>query len=793
MKNKLLINILIVLIFCISVLYAQGQVYDKVKINIKSNEDIQKIGQLGIPLDGCYIKKNEYIVGEFSKDDIEKIKANGFYVETLITDVSSYYEKRNNSTIDTLSYKKKDIENAFCLNDNYPTPSYFSLGSVGGYYSYNEIVAQLDSMRQRFPNLVSSKQALTPLTIEGRTIWYIKISDNPDVNENEPKVLYTGLTHAREPMGMQQLFFFAYYLLENYATNPEIKYLVDNLEIYIIPCVNPDGWALNQTTNPNGGGMHRKNCRQTGASNYGIDLNRNFGYMWGYDNTGSSPNIEAENYRGTAAFSEPETQAIKNFTEQMQFKFIIDYHCYSNVLLYPWGYTNAVTPDNSTFRNYSELMTYLNGFFYGTPIEGIGYTANGGSFDWFYGEQSTKPKIIAWSPEAGNPNDGFYPASNRIVAIAKSFMDMNMYLARFAVAYADIKDLSNRFVQTSDYIKFQLYNVGVNNPAQFTVSLVPISQGLNVLTPSKLFSNLSLFDQRIDSFQVSINPGINDGTILNYVYKIETPQGYYYTDTFSVVKGLPVTLFTENGNSITQWTSTTWNTTTNDYHSAPKSITDSPSGNYPENTTRTITLNNSISLANCFYAELTFWAKWDIEPLADYVQLQISTNNGSTWQPLCGKWTNASFLNTNMGQPIYEGQRDKWVQERIILNDYLGQNIKLRFVLKSSFSYTMQNDGFYFDDMQVDVILNPSFNEHFTLQNFQIVPNPSYGEIIIKCNKNYNGKLKIATPLGQIVKEINIIPEESSHLELKDLKGLYFLWVEYENKEFTKPQRIIFK
>ncbi len=364
-------------------------------------------------------------------------------------------------------------------------------------------------MRQRFPHLVSAKQALTPLTIEGRTIWYIKISDNPDANENEPKVLYTGLIHAREPMGMQQLFFFAYYLLENYATNPEIKYLIDNLEIYIIPCVNPDGWVLNQTTNPNGGGMHRKNCRQTGANNYGVDLNRNFGYMWGYDNTGSSPNIEAENYRGTEAFSEPETQAIKNFTEQMQFKFIIDYHCYSNVLLYPWAYTNAITPDDTIFRAYSELMTYLSWLFYGTPIEAIGYTANGGSFDWFYGEQSTKPKIFAWSPEAGNPNDGFYPISSRIQYIAKLFMDMNMYLLRFAVTYADIKDLSNRFLQTSDYIKFQLYNIGINNPAQFTVSLVPISQGLNVLTPAKLFSNSSLFDQRIDSFQVSIRVQIS--------------------------------------------------------------------------------------------------------------------------------------------------------------------------------------------------------------------------------------------------------------------------------------------
>ncbi len=190
--------------------------------------------------------------------------------------------------------------------------------------------------------------------------------------------------------------------------------------------------------------------------------------------------------------------------------------------------------------------------------------------------------------------------------------------------------------------------------------------------------------------------------------------------------------------------------------------------------------------------ELSFWAKWDIEPLADYVQLQISTDNGNTWQPLCGKWTNPSFLNTNMGQPIYEGQRDKWVQERIILNDYLGQNIKLRFVLKSSFSYTMQNDGFYFDDLQVDAILNSSFNKPNEWQNVQIIPNPSYGEIIIM-NNNLKGKLKISSPLGQIIKEIPISAQDKNIVEIKDLKGLYFLWIEYENQKYTESQWIIFK
>ncbi len=118
----------------------------------------------------------------------------------------------------------------------------------------------------------------------------VKISDNPNVNETEPEVLYTALHHAREPVGAMQMLFYMYYLLENYDNDPFIQALVDNTEMYFVPVVNPDGYVYNQTTNPNGGGMWRKNRRNNGSAGlYGSDLNRNYGYMWGYDNNGSSP------------------------------------------------------------------------------------------------------------------------------------------------------------------------------------------------------------------------------------------------------------------------------------------------------------------------------------------------------------------------------------------------------------------------------------------------------------------------------------------------------------------------
>lgn len=762
--------------------FAQNTIYDRVKIIIKEPSDIQQISELGIALDEVYIKKNEYIVGEFSRSDIEKIKSKGYTVNVLISDVSAYYEKRNRQITDSLSLQKKNVENSSCFVDKYPTPHFFTLGSVGGYYSYQEIIAELDSMHQRFPNLVSVKQALSPNSIEGRQLWYVKISDNPSVDENEPKILYSALTHAREPMGMQQLFFYMYYLLENYQTNANVKYLLDNLEMYFLPCTNPDGYVLNENTNPNGGGMHRKNCRPTGALNYGVDLNRNFGYMWGYDNVGSSPNIESEIYRGTSAFSEPETQALKAFTESKQFTFVIDYHCYSNVLLYPWGYIDAITPDDSVFIAYSELMTQMNGFFYGTTMQAIGYNANGCSFDWYYGEQTTKPKILAWSPEAGNANDGFYPASNRIETIAKTFMEMNLYLARFAIKYVDIKDISNRFLVSGNYLRYSLYNVGIDTPTDITLTFIPISNGMQVNSSQKNYAQLGFLQQFNDSFAITIDANIPDGTILKYLYKIETTQGYYYTDTFSFVKGIPLTLYTENGNTLSQWTSTTWGTTSLAYHSPPTSITDSPNGNYPENSTLTITQNQSISLNNAVYAELSFWTKWDIEPLADYLQILISTDEGSTWQPLCGQYVQPSFLSSNYGLPIYEGMRDEWVQERILLNDYLGQDIKIRFELVSNLSNTMQNDGFYFDDLLVQVISSPTFIRENNAKGYlNVYPNPVYDKcLVVNYNitpKDSKAEIQIISEIGQVVKKVSLDAMlHQVNISVDDLsQGIYYV------------------
>ena len=137
-----------------------------------------------------------------------------------------------------------------------------------------------------------------------------------------------------------------WYLLENYETDEEIQRIVDHTELYFVPVINPDGYAYNESTNPNGGGMWRKNRRNNGNGSYGVDLNRNYGYFWGLNDEGSSPYPRKNTYRGPEAFSEPAIQNMRDFCNEHEFRIALNYHSYSNLLFSPWGYTSTPPPDN---------------------------------------------------------------------------------------------------------------------------------------------------------------------------------------------------------------------------------------------------------------------------------------------------------------------------------------------------------------------------------------------------------------------------------------------------------------
>ncbi len=738
------------------------EIYQRAKVS-GSADFLNTIGSLGIPVEG-EIKKGEYLICDFSQTQIQKMRDAGLTVEVIISDVQQHYIKQNQSM------NPRNMRNTGCFEiPDYPVPAHFNHGSMGGFLTLTELYAELDEMRAVFPNIISSRQIVDTIhTIGGRQLYYVKISDNPDMDETEPEVMFLALNHAREPMAMQQEIFFMWYLLENYAINPEIQYLLQNTEIYFIPCVNPDGYEYNRTTNPSGGGMWRKNRRNNGDGSHGVDLNRNYGYQWGFDDIGSSPNGTDETYRGDSAFSEAETQAVRNFTLAHDIQLIQDYHTYSNVILFPWGYQNMSTPDDLLYRTYSSYMASENSFAYGTPMQCIGYNANGGSFDWYYGEQTSKDKIIAWGPEVGDPADGFWPAESQIDDICKLYVSENLYMVRFACKYAEVKDLSAIAVVMDDYIPFSIQRLGLDSPAVYTVSLSPITSNVMVLSAPFVYNSLSLLESRVDSFQIETATGLFPGTPITFELSINNGV-YTVRDTLEKVYGWPAVVFTDSAQSMVNW-SGGWSTTSSAFVSSPSSFTDSPGSNYSNYASSTITLTLPVSTMMAEMAWVEFFAKWDIEDGFDYCVFEVSTDNGSTWVPQCGKYTSRGSADQLQNEPVYDGTQSTWVKEYIDLSDYLLMDLKFRFRLVSD-GYE-QRDGFYFDDFTLNIIQAVGIDET-ELNILKLHPNPATNELLL--SNVAQGDYFISDISGNIVQQGVY---EGGALNISNLaQGLYFITV----------------
>lgn len=296
----------------------------------------------------------------------------------------------------------------------------------GPYYTYDEMVAELDSLHARFPEITTDKIDLGT-SWEGRTIWAMKVSDDPTFEDpDEPEVLFNGVQHAREPIGCSICLYTIEYLCQYYGIIPDVTEIVDMREAWFVPVVNPDGYVYNEIL-PDG--MWRKNRRDNGGGIYGVDLNRNWGYMWGYDDLGSSPNPEDATYRGPHAFSEPETQALRSLVDSHEFVFANDFHSHGNYCLLPYGYDYILTEDDAFFRVIAESLTVDNGYDAGTIPELL-YLVNGGSIDYWYGEQTFKDKIFGVSHEVG---EWFWqPDPDTILIHCQENLGSNLFMLRFA-------------------------------------------------------------------------------------------------------------------------------------------------------------------------------------------------------------------------------------------------------------------------------------------------------------------------------------------------------------------------
>jgi len=442
--------------------------------------DAPGLTTLGLALDHVTREGDEVVLAA-SEWDLSALERAGIRYEVVIDNLESHYAAR-------LAAERALWGDA----DPGDTPG-FGFGSMGGYYNWSEVVGKLDEMRTNYPALITAKASLG-LSHEGRDVWMVKISDHPDLNEGEPAVLYTALTHAREPEGMMLLVYYMFYLLENYGTDPEATYLVNEREMFFVPVVNPDGYERNWTTDPGGGGMWRKNRRNNGGGVYGVDLNRNYGYYWGYDNQGSSPNPSSDVYRGPAPFSEPETSAIRAFHQGRTIRTAFHYHTYGNYEIHPFGIApNAFPPepDHSLYQFFGFEISAMNGYLVGNSWGTVSYAVNGDAVDWSYGEQTEKNKVFAFIPEVGTQGDGFWPPSTRILPLAELNRGPNLYWAWTAGARAVLTGvLAGPEVPAgaTSPVVAEVANYGLGAAAiDLTVTLASNDPYVTIAVPEKVF------------------------------------------------------------------------------------------------------------------------------------------------------------------------------------------------------------------------------------------------------------------------------------------------------------------
>jgi len=289
------------------------------------------------------------------------------------------------------------------------------------YHTFEELQTALKQLAARYSDRVElvavGKSWETSQGKANRPLWALHLRRAP---EGSPTVLYAGCHHARELVTPEMVLNMARLLLEQDGQDPEITAWIKTRDIWLVPMVNPDGHILAEQ-----GDNHRKNTNRVtgGVRNVGVDLNRNYDASWG--TAGDSGNRESDVFRGASAFSEPETQAMRDLMMRIKPVFLLTYHSFSNAVMWSWDKTSAPPPDRRLALVGAQLGK-LSGYdaYQGSQM----YVNSGDDVDWAFEKLGT----LAYTIEVGSFRDGFDPPFERVAKFWQENRPMMLHVLRLA-------------------------------------------------------------------------------------------------------------------------------------------------------------------------------------------------------------------------------------------------------------------------------------------------------------------------------------------------------------------------
>lgn len=771
------ITILIILYF--STQFAYGK-YSLIEVNVSGQNDFQTLLNMSLDFESS-VKVGDYFQIIVNEAEIREIHNNKIHYKVLIDDYENYLQE-------------KITQNFAKININLPLG--FQLGSMGGFYKLNEIFQQFENLIQLYPEYFSCIDTIG-WSWEGRPIIAYSFG-----NSKKPghEVLITALHHSREPGTVTNLIYFLTKALNQAKNgNQEYQFLFHNYLIWFIPAVNPDGYEYNAKNYPNGGGLWRKNRRKINDSTYGVDLNRNYGPFdfWDAQNNGSSTNPKNETYRGPAPFSELETQAIRNFTLKRNFQIALNFHTYGGMIIYPFSAVNKETPDSNFYKRFSSFTTNYVGYFFGRDVTTVGYPTRGSSDDWFYQPDSTKGKVIALTVESGYNFDGFWPPINRIIEIAEENFNIIKETIFSSTANLRPENLIYLFdtLRKTGTLICKIVNIGISAlNSSATIRITPLSDQISIVNPDTTIFELPTGSVISLSRKVSITKTyFRNGSEVPFEISIAVNNLIRKDTLYCRLYDYKIYSLFDS----TNWVTNHWGYEI-DSTTLLRILSDSPYKNYSDSLENRLTLRIPFNL-NYNAVEFEIIARWEIEPIYDFCEIEISTDNGKSWESLQSSrslpGSGNQYGKQRLGRYGFAGIYPFWTNILFDLNKYLNKKILLRLSLLSD--KARNYDGISLKKIQLRLFkdidfsfytINPEVSKKIKLiihQENLIAP----PQIQIPYSSNPI-TLEVFDILGNIVESQSFEDTSSEFVcQFKNLssKGIYFVKVVSEKFIQTFP------